>query len=146
MDGSEAPEPAADKSLWLIDLAGATNLLSLPGQPYTLASGTPPAGYVSLATAVSEGKVKPVGKRLLIDLVKSCKDSGDPIFADGVPEKWEGLALRPAGGPGCYTLLVATDNDFLSPILHLKDRGDVPFARAERPLDTFLLLFEVTIP
>ena len=146
LDRSADPQPAAAKSVWLVDLAGATNLLALPSQPYTLATNAKATGYTSLSEAVARGLVKPVGKRLLIDLVRACKESGDPAFAEGVPEKWEGLALRPASEPGRYTLLTATDNDFLTSVLHFKDRGDVPFPKSKRPLDTFLLLFEVNIP
>ncbi len=146
LDGSAQSQPAAAKGVWLVNLAGATNLLSLPGQPYTLSTGAATTGYTPLSEAVARGSVRPVGKRLLIDLVRACQESRDPAFADGVPEKWEGLALRPAGEPGHYTLLTATDNDFLSPVLHFKDRGDVPFPKAKQALDTCILLFDVTIP
>lgn len=146
LDGSAHPATAANKSVWLLDTAEATNLLALPGQPFARGPGDRVEEKRSLSKALPAGQVKPVGKRLLIDMVASCAGATPPILAAALPEKWEGSALRPTDEAGKYSLLVATDNDFLSPTLRLAGRGEVPFAKAKRAADTLLLLFEMNLP
>ncbi len=79
----------ADKNVYRIDLAGATDVSSID-----LDSG-------AAFTAVSKGPK-------LIDL------DADTLAALGgkSPEKWEGLAIGPKLGNGKYLILAGTDNDY----------------------------------
>lgn len=79
------------KRLYEIDLASATDVsqLSLHGVE-TLDAG-----------------VRPVSKRLFLDLQAEIADQGLPL-----PEKIEGVAIGPRLNDGGHVLVVATDNDF----------------------------------
>jgi len=82
----------ADKAVYQIDLAGASDVTNITLGPLTL-----PAGVV----AVTKGAK-------VIDL------DADTLAALGnkSPEKWEGLAVGPKLNNGKYLLLAGTDNDY----------------------------------
>lgn len=127
-DGTEHPQAAAAKAVWLVDLAGATDLLAHP----------PAAAPLEPSDAL----ILPQ-KTLVIDLAGSPWRKLAPEWT-GLNAKWEGLALRPRGG-GEYSLLVSSDNDFLTPTLHLQGHT-VPFPKARQPVDTQLLLYNLFLP
>ncbi|OYV00325.1 MAG: PEP-CTERM sorting domain-containing protein [Burkholderiales bacterium PBB5] len=91
--GVGADLDTADKSVYAVDLSGATDISGI-----NLSTGTAlPAGVV----AVAKGSK-------LIDLDK------DTLAALGnkSPEKWEGLAVGPQLADGKYLILAGTDNDY----------------------------------
>ena len=90
--GVGATLDTADKAVYQIDLAGATDVTTI-----TLGTTTLPAGVV----AVSKGAK-------VIDL------DADTLAALGnkSPEKWEGLAVGPKLNNGKYLVLAGTDNDY----------------------------------
>ncbi len=90
--GVGATLAAADKAVYQIDLAGATDVTNI-----TLGTTTLPAGVV----AASKGAK-------VIDL------DADTLAALGnkSPEKWEGLAVGPKLNNGKYLVLAGTDNDY----------------------------------
>jgi hypothetical protein len=91
--GVGATVASPDKNVFVIDLAGASDVsnLALP------ATGDLPAGF----TAVSKGAK-------IIDL------DANTLAALGnkSPEKWEGLAVGPKLANGKYLVLAGTDNDY----------------------------------
>ncbi len=119
---NEDARPAAAKSVWLVDIAGATDIL---GRPWPVPELALPA------------------KTLLIDLVASSWRAMAPKWP-GLAAKWEGLALKRGDGNQC-SLLVSSDNDFLSPTLRLEGR-DVPFPKTRTGVDTQFLLFTLDLP
>ena len=88
--GVGATLASADKNVFMIDLAGATDVtgVNLP------ATGT-------LAGAVTKGAK-------LIDLDADTL----PALGNKSPEKWEGLAIGPQLASGKYLVLAGTDNDY----------------------------------
>ena len=82
----------ADKSVFQIDLAGATDISSI-----SIAGGALPAGVVPVAKSAQ-----------LIDL------DANTLAALGMksPEKWEGLAIGPRLDNGRYLVLAGSDNDY----------------------------------
>lgn len=126
-DGSVDPRPAGAKSVWLVDVAGATDLLARP-RPGPLA----PSPDLVLPT-----------KTLLIDLAGAPWQRFAPEWP-GLAAKWEGLALRRGSGD-LVSLLASSDNDFLTPVLRVAGQ-DVPFPRARRAVDTQFLLFSLRLP
>ena len=84
------PQAPTRKTIYKIDLAGATDVSEIP----TLPAGALPAGIV------------PVQKTLFIDLL-------DPAFnlAPTIAEKIEGLTWGPDLSDGRHVLYVASDND-----------------------------------
>jgi hypothetical protein len=83
--------PVGSKRVYLIDLAGATDV-----------SGTSFAGSNSLP-----GGVTPVSKLLFLDVQAALTAAGEVL-----PEKLEGLAIGPRLAGGGFSLLLGTDNDF----------------------------------
>ena len=66
-----------------------------------------------------------------------------------MPAKWEGIALAAIDGDR-VRLLLSSDNDFLVPELRLR-RGEgeptvVPFTRAARTQDTWIIEVETLVP
>lgn len=100
-DGSANPEAAKYKSVWLIDIRGATNLLDVG----------------------SSAKVVPVKKQLLFNLAELT----DPATLSA---KWEGIAVLSAPENGPLTLMMSSDNDFLNPNI-FEAGESYPFPRAE---------------
>ncbi len=89
-DGKAGTE-ARSKKIYLIDIEGATDV----------------SGVEKLPSADLPETIKPVSKKLFIDLL-------DPKFklaGEGMPEKIEGLTWGPELADGRLTLLVTTDND-----------------------------------
>lgn len=121
------PRPAAAKSVWLVDIERATDLLAHPAP-----SPLRPAPELALPA-----------KTLLIDLVASGWRAMAPKWP-GLAAKWEGLALQRREGNQC-SLLVSSDNDFINPVLRLEGR-DVSFPKARRGVDTQFLLFTLDLP
>lgn len=89
-DGRGGSE-ARFRRIYLVDLAGATDVSAIESLP---------------AKDLPEG-VKPVSKRLLVDLL----DSSLGLAGEQMPAKIEGLCWGPMVG-GRRTLIVTTDNDF----------------------------------
>ncbi len=90
----EAGDKARDKKIYLIDIAGATDVSEVAALP---TKGLP-------------SKIKPVAKKLFIDLL-------DPKFmlsGAAVPQKIEGLAFGPNLPDGRRLLIVTSDNDFIA--------------------------------
>jgi hypothetical protein len=121
-DGSGKHGPARWKAVVLLDLAGAGNIL--------------------------EGGSTPVRRTVLFNLAAlDTASSGLP--REELPAKWEGLAVAGIEGDR-LRLLLSSDNDFLTPRLHLRDESgsarEVEFPRAERAQDTWILEVETTLP
>lgn len=91
----KAGAKAKNRGLYLIDIAGATDVSRIDALPST----TLPAG------------VQPVRKKLLLDFM-------NPAFkltGEQMPEKIEGLTFGPNLPDGRRTLIVTSDNDFREP-------------------------------
>jgi len=89
----KAGSSAKFKKIFLIDIAGATDIRGLKQLP----TDTVPAG------------VTPVEKTLFLDLL----DPAYGIAGASTPEKFEGMAFGPDLHDGRHLLLVTTDNDFV---------------------------------
>lgn len=122
-DGSPDPKPAIQKCVYIIDLNGATNLLARAGKALR-----------------DDASFVPVRKALLLNLASALPG----IKTQELAEKWEALALTPPDANGHRKLLVAADNDFLTPRLHIEGH-DIQFVRAQRPLCSQVLLFNVVL-
>src|SRR5262249_14888546 len=92
-DGN-AGTAAKFKRLFLIDLAGATDISGIESLPRT----DVPAGVV------------PVSKTAFIDLLSTDWGLAGPAF----PEKIEGIAFGPGQADGSHLSLVTQDNDFVA--------------------------------
>ena len=90
--GVGATLAGADKAVFQIDLAGATDISNI-----TLGTTTLPAGVVA---AAKSSKVIDLGADTLAAL------------GNKSPEKWEGLAVGPRLTNGKYLVLAGTDNDY----------------------------------
>ncbi|WP_428313207.1 esterase-like activity of phytase family protein [Hydrocarboniphaga sp.] len=90
----KAGASAAFKKLYLIDIAGATDIRGIKSLP---------------ATGVPSG-VTPVSKTLFLDLL----DPAYGLAGASFPEKIEGLAFGPDLKGGQHTLIVTNDNDFVT--------------------------------
>jgi hypothetical protein len=95
--GVGATLASPDKNVFMIDLAGASDVtgLNLP------ASGSLPAGYAAV-TKYNENNNK------FLDLDANTL----AVLGNKSPEKWEGLAIGPKLGDGSYLMLAGTDNDY----------------------------------
>jgi hypothetical protein len=122
-DGSVDPKKAIFKSVCVFDLAGATDLLSLPDKPYSLRKSDP-----NFKPLTADQPIKYVKKTLLFDF-ENLDLPSQGLAWDQVPEKWEGLALLAPD-----RLLVIADNDFLTPELTLGGKK-VPFPKCQTPVD-----------
>lgn len=85
-------ENARTKKLYEVDLSGATDITSIESLP---------------SAGIPEG-VRPVSKRLFIDLL----DPKHELAGADFPEKIEGIAMGPQLKDGSRILVVASDNDF----------------------------------
>ncbi|MDB5968952.1 MAG: hypothetical protein JWQ90_1402 [Hydrocarboniphaga sp.] len=90
----KAGASAAFKKVYLIDIAGATDIRGIKSLP---------------ATGVPSG-VTPVSKTLFLDLL----DPAYGLAGASFPEKIEGLAFGPDLSGGQHTLIVTNDNDFVT--------------------------------
>jgi len=131
-DGSTKHKVAIFKSVCVLDLTGATDLLSLPDKPYS--------------HRISNSKFKPLNSSQPIEYVKKTllfdfQDLNLPsqgLAWNQLPEKWEGLALL-----NNKRLLVMSDNDFLNPELNLSGKK-IPFPKCQAPVPTWL--FTIQLP
>jgi hypothetical protein len=122
-DGSVDPKKAIFKSVCVFDLAGATDLLSMPDKPYSLRKADP-----KFKPLTADQPIRYVKKTLLFDF-ENLDLPSQGLAWDQVPEKWEGLALLAPD-----RLLVIADNDFLTPELTLGGKK-VPFPKCQTPVD-----------
>jgi len=125
-DGSSGHPPARWKAVVLLDLRRADNLLGRAD-----ASGA-----------------APVGRTVLFNLA-ALDTAAHGLPRAEMPAKWEGLALTSIDGDR-VRLLLSSDNDFLVPELRLRrDDGEpapVPFPRAARAQDTWVIEVETVLP
>jgi len=124
-DGSADPKKAIFKSVCVFDLAGATDLLSLPDKPYSLRKSDP-----NFKPLTADQPIEFVKKALLFDF-QDLDLPSKGLAWDQVPEKWEGLALLAPD-----RLLVIADNDFLTPELTLGGKK-VPFPKCQTPVNAW---------
>ena len=124
-DGSADPKKAVFKSVCVLDLTGATDLLSLPEKPYSLRKADPKFKPLN-----ANQPIVYVKKKLFFDFHELDLPSKGLTW-DQVPEKWEGLALLSPD-----RLLVIADNDFLTPELTLAGK-QVSFPKCRTPVDTW---------
>lgn len=133
-DGPPDPSLAREKAVWLVDLRGATNLLSLRGRPYDRSPADP-----AFRPLAREAEVKFVRKTLLFNLPDLLPQLGLPVAR--LAAKWEGLALLPPSSKRQFHLLLTADNDFLSPELTFGGRTTrFPRARDAVPTQFFEIL------
>ena len=131
-DGSAEPKVAIFKSVCVLNLKGATDLLSLPDKPYSLRKADPKFKPLNASQPIEYVK-----KTLLFDF-QNLDLPSQGLAWDQLPEKWEGLALL-----NNKRLLVMSDNDFLTPELNLSGQK-IPFPKCQTPIPTWL--FTVQLP
>jgi len=131
-DGSTKPKVAIFKSVCVLDLTNATDLLSLPDKPYSLRKTDPKFKPLNASQPIEYVK-----KNLLFDF-RDLDLPSQGLAWDQIPEKWEGLALL-----NNNRLLVMSDNDFLSPELNLSDKK-IPFPKCQTPIPSWL--FTIQLP
>ena len=124
-DGSADPKKAVFKSVCVLDLTDATDLLSLPEKPYSLRKADPKFKPLN-----ANQPIVYVKKKLFFDFHELDLPSKGLTW-DQVPEKWEGLALLSPD-----RLLVIADNDFLTPELTLAGK-QVSFPKCRTPVDAW---------
>lgn len=135
-NGSSEPKQAIYKCVYLVDLADATNLLSVPNRPY----GRQPK-ETTFRQLLPNEMIKPVKKTLVVNFASSFSAVEPKEFG----AKWEGLALTPRDANGRRTMVLACDNDFLNPTLQIGGR-EIVFSRAKHSSPTQFLLFELELP
>ena len=131
-DGSTKPKVAIFKSVCVLDLTSATDLLSLPDKPYSLRKTDPKFKPLNATQPIEYVK-----KNLLFDF-RDLDLPSQGLAWDQIPEKWEGLALL-----NNNRLLVMSDNDFLNPELNLSDKK-IPFPKCQTPIPSWL--FTIQLP
>ena len=131
-DGSAEPKVAIFKSVCVLDLTGATDLLSLPDKPYSLRKADPKFKPLNATQPIEYVK-----KTLLFDF-QDLDLPSQGLAWNQLPEKWEGLALLSNN-----RLLVMSDNDFLTPELNLSGKK-IPFPKCQTPTPTWL--FTIQLP
>ena len=131
-DGSTKPKVAIFKSVCVLDLTGATDLLSLPDKPYSLRKADPKFKSLNASQPIEYVK-----KTLLFDF-QDLDLPSQGLAWNQLPEKWEGLALLSNN-----RLLVMSDNDFLTPELNLSGKK-IPFPKCQTPTPTWL--FTIQLP
>ncbi len=124
-DGSTKPKVAIFKSVCVLDLTSATDLLSLPDKPYSLRKADPKFKPLN-----ADQPIEYVKKTLLFDFHDLDLPS-QGLAWNQLPEKWEGLALL-----NNNRLLVISDNDFLTPELTLGGK-QVPFPKCQTSVNTW---------
>jgi hypothetical protein len=70
--------------------------------------------------------------------------NGAPADSHDLYEKWESLALAPAGPKGRYILLVGSDNDFVTQDGHMAGRPYKDASGAD--VDTLVMAWQVSLP
>lgn len=120
-------KPAAEttfKSIYRVDLNGATDVRSIKALPSTGNTVTDGSGATQVA---------PVAKALFVDLLRA----GIP----DMPEKIEGLTFGPDLGDGRHLLIASADNDFAQDrasrfLAFAVDPGDLPRYQPLNPAGT----------
>jgi hypothetical protein len=125
-DGSTKPKVAIFKSVCVLDLTSATDLLSLPDKPYSLRKTNPKFKPLNATQPIEYVK-----KNLLFDF-RDLDLPSQGLAWDQLPEKWEGLALL-----NNNRLLVINDNDFLNPELTISEKK-IPFPKCQTSVPTYL--------
>lgn len=115
-DGSAQPRPAGCKAVWLVDTAGATNLLG-----------------------AETSSIEPVKKTLLLNLPALWKDAAT------LAAKWESVTPLPDAPPGTLLLMMSADNDFLAPVIHHAGET-YAFPRAVDPVPSQFFKIRVPLP
>jgi hypothetical protein len=145
---SGTTQPILYKTVVLVDLSGATNILHTG---YSLEAGAP--GQVSLPLDKLPADARPVRRQ---DFVNLLEPDGLARFglnvnmqapdSNTLPIKWEGLALMPLHDPGAPNdclLLVGCDNDFAAPVVY---QDGMAVGVNETVVDNLILAFRVTLP
>ncbi len=114
--GALKHKPALLKSVWIADTSKATNL----------------------AESKAAANV-PVAKTLLFNLPEIVAEP------DQLTAKWESIAPLPSTTTGELELMMAADNDFVTPVLH-ENGQEIPFPRAEESLPSQFFKIKVTLP
>jgi len=114
-NGSKTHKTAAYKSVWVTDTSGATNLL----EPHD--------------------KTVPVRKALLFNLPELVQNPAS------LEAKWESIVVLPSSKPDKIDLLMAADNDFLTPVVH-ENGKDYPFPRVEEAQATPFFKIQAEMP
>lgn len=115
-DGSINHPTAAYKSVWLVDISEATDLLNRKTR-----------------------ELRPVEKKFVFNLAALVKDP------KALSAKWEGIAVMPPSNEKMVTLLMAADNDFLAPIIHDEGKS-YPFPRTKAPVPTQFFQIRADLP
>lgn len=115
--GGKKDKTAAYKAVWLADTGGATNLLD----------------------EGNSGPEVPVAKTLLFNLT-SLVEAPASLSA-----KWEGIAVIPPSDDKSLTLMMTSDNDFLTPIVH-EEGQQHPFPRAGEVVPTQFFKIRAPLP
>jgi hypothetical protein len=128
------------RKIVMLDLLGATDIA---GQYDGRADSIAPNG-------VLRESIKPVAMSDFLDLNDNAQlnrfglHNGAPADSHDLYEKWESLALAPAGKRGQYILLVGSDNDFITRHGHMAGLDYQDDAGAE--VDTLVMAWRVSIP
>ena len=130
-DGSVEPKKAIFKSVCVLDLAGATDLLSLPDKPYSHRRSDP-----KFKPLHADQPIEYVKRTLLFDFHNLNLPSQGLVW-EQLPEKWEGLALLSDN-----RLLVICDNDFLTPELTIGGKK-APFPKCQTPVNTWWFVIKL---
>jgi len=125
-DGTTDYPLARWKAVVLLDLRGADNLLG----------------------RADAAGVTPIKRTVLFNLV-AIDTAACGLPRSELPAKWEGLTVA-AVEHSRLRLLLSSDNDFLTPELQLKRSSgelvSLPFPRAKRSQDTWILEIETALP
>ncbi len=114
-DGAAQPGTPLFKSVWLLDTGKATNLLE------------------------KHSAVVPVEKQFVFNLVDLIKDPSR------LSAKWETITIVPPSNTKEVTLLMAADNDFLTPVIYEEGR-EYPFPRTEDAVPMQFYKIQVKLP
>lgn len=140
--GGYASKRAASlyRKVELLDLRGATDIA---GRYDGTTGSIAPKGEL-------RGDIVPVKLSDFLDLNDNAQlgrfglHNGEPSDTHDLYEKWESLALAPAGKPGEYILLVGSDNDFITQDGHMAGQAYKDAASVD--VDTLVMAWRVTLP
>jgi hypothetical protein len=128
------------RKILLVNTRGATDLV---GHYDGAADAIAPGG-------VLRAGITPAGWSDFLDLNDNVQlnrfglHNGAPADSHDLYEKWESLALGPAGPKGQYILLVGSDNDFITQDGHMAGSPYKDAAGAD--VDTLVMAWQVTLP
>ena len=124
----------------MIDTRGATDFV---GRHDDTAGSIAPKGAL-------RADITPVAMTDFIDLNDNAQlnrfglHNGAPADSHDLYEKWESLALAPAGPKGRYILLLGSDNDFITRDGHMA--GSTYRDAADAEADTLVMAWQVSLP